>query len=112
MPVYRPQRAEDLGVLLPALPVDRSFDPRYGEAEQLSPLIRRVLAEVPGSRLTGHPTERLPGHASFVVERTSGESLLVALDSAGISASSGSASPGLGRCSARTGCSSGGGGSR
>ena len=54
-------------------------------------LIRRVLAEVPGSRLTGHPTERLPGHASFVVERTSGESLLVALDSAGISASSGSA---------------------
>ena len=54
-------------------------------------LVRRVLAEVPGSRLTGHPTERLPGHASFVVEGVSGESLLVALDTAGIAASAGSA---------------------
>lgn len=54
-------------------------------------LIERVLAEVPGSRLTGHPTERLPGHASFVVEGVSGESLLVALDAAGVAASSGSA---------------------
>ena len=55
MPGYRPQRAEDLGVLLPALPVDRSFDPRYGEAEQLSPLIRRVLAPNP-SPFTFHGT--------------------------------------------------------
>lgn len=54
-------------------------------------LIRRVLESVPGAHLTGHPTERLPGHASFVVERVSGESLLVALDAAGIAASSGSA---------------------
>lgn len=54
-------------------------------------LIQRVLTEVPGAHLTGHPTERLPGHASFVVERVSGESLLVALDAAGIAASSGSA---------------------
>lgn len=54
-------------------------------------LVRRVLAEVPGSRLTGHPTERLPGHASFVIEGVSGESMLVALDTAGIAASAGSA---------------------
>lgn len=54
-------------------------------------LIRRVLAEVPGARLTGHPEERLPGHASFVVRGVSGESLLVALDAAGVAASSGSA---------------------
>ncbi len=54
-------------------------------------LIRRMLAEVPGCRLTGHPEERLPGHASFTVEGVSGESLLVALDAAGIAASSGSA---------------------
>lgn len=54
-------------------------------------LIARVLAEVPGSVLTGHPTERLPGHASFVVAGVSGESLLVALDAAGVAASSGSA---------------------
>lgn len=54
-------------------------------------LIERVLAEVPGARLTGHPEERLPGHASFVVPGVSGESLLVALDAAGVAASSGSA---------------------
>lgn len=54
-------------------------------------LIARVLAEVPGADLTGHPSERLPGHASFVVRGVSGESLLVALDAAGIAASSGSA---------------------
>ncbi|PRI10307.1 cysteine desulfurase family protein [Leucobacter massiliensis] len=54
-------------------------------------LIERVLAEVPGARLTGHPDERLPGHASFTIEGVSGESLLVALDAAGYAVSSGSA---------------------
>ena len=54
-------------------------------------LVELVLAEVPGARLTGHPSERLPGHASFVVEGVSGESLLVALDAAGFAVSSGSA---------------------
>lgn len=54
-------------------------------------LVERLLAAVPGARLTGHPTERLPGHASFVVPGVSGESLLVALDAAGFAASSGSA---------------------
>ncbi|WP_244301126.1 cysteine desulfurase family protein [Leucobacter insecticola] len=54
-------------------------------------LIDRVLAEVPGSRLTGHRSERLPGHASFVVAGVSGESLLIALDATGIAVSSGSA---------------------
>lgn len=54
-------------------------------------LIRRVLAMVPGAQLTGHPSERLPGHASFVVQGVSGESMLVALDVAGVAASSGSA---------------------
>lgn len=54
-------------------------------------LIEGVLAEVPGARLTGHPIERLPGHASFVVEGVSGESMLVALDAAGFAVSSGSA---------------------
>ncbi|QBE48210.1 cysteine desulfurase family protein [Leucobacter triazinivorans] len=53
--------------------------------------VELVLAEVPGARLTGHPSERLPGHASFVIEGVSGESLLVALDAAGFAVSSGSA---------------------
>ena len=54
-------------------------------------LIARVLAEVPGAQLTGHREERLPGHASFVIAGVSGESLLVALDAAGVAVSSGSA---------------------
>ncbi len=53
-------------------------------------LIRRVL-EIPNSRLTGHPTKRLPGTASFTFEYIEGESLLLMLDMAGICASTGSA---------------------
>ncbi len=59
--------------------------------ESRGKLVARVLAEVPGSRVTGHPSERLPGHASFVIEGISGESVLVALDTAGFAVSSGSA---------------------
>ncbi|MDY3127128.1 MAG: cysteine desulfurase family protein [Corynebacterium sp.] len=54
-------------------------------------LIAHMLREVPQAQLTGHPTERLPGHASFVFAGVSGESLLVALDAAGYAVSSGSA---------------------
>lgn len=54
-------------------------------------LIDRVTTEIRGASLTGHPSERLPGHASFVIEGVSGESILVALDSAGFAVSSGSA---------------------
>lgn len=42
-------------------------------------------------RLTGHPTDRLPHHASFAVRHLSGNDLLMHLDIAGIAASSGSA---------------------
>ena len=41
--------------------------------------------------LTGHPTERLPHHASFAFQNVNGNDLLMHLDMAGISASSGSA---------------------
>ncbi|EFQ83068.1 aminotransferase, class V [Aeromicrobium marinum DSM 15272] len=53
--------------------------------------IERVLAEVPVARLTGHPTERLPGSASFVFPGRSGESILLDLERRGIVCSSGSA---------------------
>lgn len=53
-------------------------------------LIRRIL-EIPNSRLTGHPTKRLPGTASFTFEYIEGESLLLMLDMMGICASTGSA---------------------
>lgn len=54
-------------------------------------LIQGVLANVPDARLTGHPTERLPNHASFVFRHVDGESLLMALDVEGIAVSTGSA---------------------
>ncbi len=54
-------------------------------------LIAGVLSSVSGAHLTGHATRRLPGHASFYCDDVSGESLLVNLDVAGISCSSGSA---------------------
>jgi cysteine desulfurase len=54
-------------------------------------LIAGVLAAVPDTRLTGHPLERLPNHASFVIHGTQGQDLLIRLDLAGIAASSGSA---------------------
>lgn len=59
--------------------------------ESRDALVEQVVAEVPGARATGHRSERLPGHASFVFDRVSGESLLVALDAGGIAVSSGSA---------------------
>lgn len=55
-------------------------------------LIAGVTAIDPARiRLTGHPTERLPHHASFAFQHLSGNDLLMHLDLAGIAASSGSA---------------------
>jgi cysteine desulfurase len=54
-------------------------------------IIGRVLEEIPAAQLTGHPTERLPNHASFVFEGVDGNSLLMMLDMAGFACSSGSA---------------------
>ena len=49
------------------------------------------LLTIPGSHLTGHPTERLPNNASFCFEGVEGESILLNLDLLGIAASTGSA---------------------
>ncbi|WP_374999751.1 cysteine desulfurase family protein [Aeromicrobium sp. CTD01-1L150] len=53
--------------------------------------VQRVLEAVPGARLTGHATQRLAGHASFVLPGRSGESVLLDLERRGIVCSSGSA---------------------
>src|SRR5260370_31895399 len=53
-------------------------------------LIESIL-KIPHSRLTGHPTERLPNNASFCFEEVEGESILLNLDLLGIAASTGSA---------------------
>jgi len=54
-------------------------------------LIHGVLENIPQCRLTGHPSERLPNHASFVFEGVDANMLLVMLDMAGFACSSGSA---------------------
>lgn len=54
-------------------------------------LIGQVLENIPNTRLTGHPSERLPNHASFVIKGVEGNQLLMMLDSAGFACSSGSA---------------------
>ncbi len=54
-------------------------------------LIKGVLAKVPDSMLTGHPTHRLPNNASFCVRYIEGESMLLNLDFEQIYGSSGSA---------------------
>ena len=54
-------------------------------------LIRRVMEEIPYTKLNGHPEKRLPNNANFSFRFIEGESLLIRLDMAGICASSGSA---------------------
>jgi cysteine desulfurase len=54
-------------------------------------LIGGVLEALDGARLTGSPLHRLDNHASFVIAGIEAEGVLIALDLAGIAASSGSA---------------------
>jgi cysteine desulfurase len=54
-------------------------------------IISSVLNQIPGTRLNGHPTERLPNNANFSFSGVEGEPILLGLDMAGIAASSGSA---------------------
>lgn len=55
-------------------------------------LIDGILATFPDNcMLTGHPTERIPNHASFAFRSISGNDIVRHLDVAGIGASSGSA---------------------
>ena len=54
-------------------------------------IIEAVLERIPGTRLNGHPTQRLPNNANFSFTGVEGEPILLGLDMAGIAASSGSA---------------------
>jgi cysteine desulfurase len=54
-------------------------------------IIGAVLEEIPDAKLTGHPVNRLPNHASFVFKDVDGNLLLTLLDAAGFACSSGSA---------------------
>jgi cysteine desulfurase len=54
-------------------------------------LIDGLLERIPGTRLNGHRTLRLPNNANLAFECVEGESVLLLLDQQGICASSGSA---------------------
>ena len=54
-------------------------------------LMKRVLAEVPFTRVNGHRINRLNNNANFAFQFIEGESLLIMLDMEGICGSSGSA---------------------
>lgn len=53
-------------------------------------LIKKLLT-LPNTRLNGHPTQRLPQNVHISFSGISGEAILVALDQAGLAASTGSA---------------------
>ncbi len=63
--------------------------------EHLTQLRNRLLTELPNRIkhvvVTGHPQNRLPGHASFCVEFIEGEAMLMLLNSQGVAVTSGSA---------------------
>ncbi len=63
--------------------------------KHLTQLRNRLLTGLPGKIdhvvVTGHPQNRLPGHASFCVEFIEGESMLMLLNSQGVAVTSGSA---------------------
>lgn len=65
------------------------------EAERLAELrdelTSAILTTIPDAHLSGHPTERLPNNVHVRFDGIEGESLLLSLKDAGISASTGSA---------------------
>ena len=73
-----------------ALQLTRSTDAEAVRSRR-DHFVARIEQDIPGARLTGHPTQRLPGHASFVLPGISGESVLLDLERHGVICSSGSA---------------------
>lgn len=75
------------------LTIDRRESDIAHEQKLQNLLLSKLPMYIPFSGATGplNNSERLPGHASFVIGFVEGESILVALDLAGFAASSGSA---------------------
>ena len=61
------------------------------EKELRDYLIKKVLKEIPYTRLNGHRTKRLPNNANLGFQFIEGESLLIMPDMQGVAGSSGSA---------------------
>ncbi|HBM81946.1 MAG: cysteine desulfurase NifS [Clostridiales bacterium] len=54
-------------------------------------LINGIMADIPYTKLNGHPQKRLPGNVNVCFRFIEGESMLLLLDEVGVCASSGSA---------------------
>ena len=81
-----------VGLGLAAEVARKKSDERAAKARILrDELIRGLPARIERVILTGHPQNRLPHHASFVIEFIEGEAMLLSLDMKGIAVSSGSA---------------------
>jgi len=92
-----PERKMNKAELVRALRLGLAAELARGEMGQrvahLTALRDRLiqgLTAVDRVTLTGHPTQRLPGLVSVVVEYVEGEALLLLLNASGIAASSGS----------------------
>ena len=83
------------GIIGLSLALEAANNSRKATGEHCAALrdrvIEAVLEQIPGSRLNGHPTHRLPNNANFSFTGVEGEPILLGLDMAGIAASSGSA---------------------
>lgn len=64
---------------------------RNSVAELRDYLVKRVLSEIPNSRLNGSVENRLPGNTHFTFLGVNGEDLIIKLDENGVAASTGSA---------------------
>lgn len=67
------------------------LDAKMKHCRKLKDRIIEEALKIPNVYLTGHPENRLPHHASFVVEFIEGEAMLLMLSMKGIYAASGSA---------------------
>ncbi len=64
---------------------------RIEHGRRLRDKLLRIKSSAENVHLTGHPENRLPGHASFCVEFIEGEAMLLLLSAKGVYAASGSA---------------------
>lgn len=68
-----------------------NLNDRMNHCKALRDRIIEGVLKIPNVYLTGHPQDRLPHHASFVVEFIEGEAMLLLLSMKGLYAASGSA---------------------
>lgn len=83
------------GIVGTAAALKIAIEERSSNVEQTKALRDRLIGgiqkRIPGAHLNGHPVERLPSTVNFSFERTDSQWTLMALDEAGIGASTGSA---------------------